>query len=305
VPVLVDVDTTLCLSPPLVEAAITSRTRAIMGVHLYSSFADVDALTAISKRRGVALLEDCSQAHGATLRSQRAGSFGIIGAFSLQQSKLLTAGEGGVSVTNDVTLYDRMQQFRADGRRYRRTPPVSRWDFWELEHAGDVAGRNLCLNELSAAAALAGLEHLDEQNALRTKNFQLLREKVRTIDGFRFIETADRCTIPTFYRLCGRIQPSLLRGRAIEDVATALTAELRLPIERIDRSLNEHPLYQPLKHPAVAALGSEAVRFDPSQFSLREAEASSRTCLGMPHQCLLGDESDIDDLVEALRKVLL
>jgi L-glutamine:scyllo-inosose aminotransferase/L-glutamine:2-deoxy-scyllo-inosose/3-amino-2,3-dideoxy-scyllo-inosose aminotransferase len=218
---------------------------------------------------------------------------------------LLTAGEGGVAVTNDITLYDRMQQFRADGRRYHRTPTPERWNFWELEHAGDVAGRNLCMNELSAAVALSGLEHLDGQNALRAQNFRILREKVNTIKGFRFIETADRCAIPTFYRLCGRIEPSLLRSRSIENVATALTAELRLPIERIDRPLNHHPLYNPLKYPPIAALGAAMARYDPSQFQLPEATNSSLTSVGFPHQCLLGDESDVDDLVEAIKKVLL
>jgi len=285
--------------------AITSRTRAIMVVHLYSSFADIDALAAISERYGVPLLEDCSQAHGAVFRAERAGTFGAIGAFSLQQSKLLTAGEGGIAVTNDETLYDRMQQFRADGRRYHRTPSEARWSFWELEYAGDVAGRNLCMNELSAAAVLSGLQHLDGQNALRAQNFHILRQKVKEIQGFRFIETADSCSIPTFYRLCGRVEMSLLRGRAIEDVATALTAELRLPIERIDRPLNDHPLYNPLKYPPVAALGADAARFDPSRFNLPEATNNSLTCVGIPHQCLLGDESDIDDLVTAIKKVLL
>jgi len=304
IPVLVDVDPlTLCLSPEAVLAALTPYTRAIMVVHLYSSFADVAALQRIAADCEIPLLEDCSQAHGATYRGKRAGRFGAIAVFSLQQSKLLTAGEGGIAITDDERLYDRMQQFRADGRRYRRTQPDAHWNYWELEFAGDVAGRNLCMSELSAAAVLGGLAHLDAQNALRAHNFHLLRRKVERT-ALTFVETADCCERPTFYRLCGRVDRSAMGGRSIEQIARALMAELRLPIEPIDRPLNDHPLYRPLQS-AMVVSGPNTARMDPKRFDLPVATEAAETCVGFPHQCLLGDEADLDDLATAIGRVLV
>jgi dTDP-4-amino-4,6-dideoxygalactose transaminase len=304
VPVLVDVDpATLCLAPAAVEAAITPRTRAVMVVHLYSSLAAVDALLDIAARHALHVIEDGSQAHGAAWNGRRIGSFGTIGAFSLQQSKLLTSGEGGIAVTDDAGLYDRLQQLRADGRRYRRG--ASRhWEFRELEFAGDVFGRNLCLSELAAAVALSGLERLDEQNRLRNENFLALRHRLATLDGVHLVETADTADQATFYRLCCRFDERVLTTCDAAALADALTMELRLPVERIDAPLNDHPLYRPLLSPQVAAVPAYAARVDPSRFALPQAQAAYRACVGLPHNALLGDDSDVADIVTALEKVL-
>jgi len=87
-------------------------------IHMYSSIAYLD----LAKRHRIALVEDASQAHGASWHGRHIGSFGEISIFSTQQSKLLTSGEGGLCVTDDPILYSRMQQMRADGRRYRTEP---------------------------------------------------------------------------------------------------------------------------------------------------------------------------------------
>jgi len=98
-PVLADVDSaTLTLDPAHAAEAITGRTRAIMAVHLANSVADLDAFTELSARTGIPFIEDCAQAHGARWRHRRVGGYGRAGCFSMQQSKLLTAGEGGAVV---------------------------------------------------------------------------------------------------------------------------------------------------------------------------------------------------------------
>jgi len=304
VPVLVDVDpATLCLAPAAVEAAITPRTRAVMVVHLYSSLADLDAVLEIAARHDLHVIEDGSQAHGAARNGRRIGSFGTIGAFSLQQSKLLTSGEGGIAVTSDAGLYDRLQQLRADGRRYRRGAS-RQWEFRELEFAGDVFGRNLCMSEFAAAVALSGLERLDDQNRLRKENFLALRQQLAAFDGVRLVDTADAADQATFYRLCCRFDERVLTTHDAAAIADALTMELRLPVERIDAPLNDHPLYRPLLAPQVAAAPAYAARVDPARFALPHAHAAYRTCVGLPHNALLGDDNDVADIVTAIRKVL-
>src|SRR5437660_1765049 len=101
-PVLVDVDPeTYCIDPDLVEDAITSRTKAIIGVHMGGHPADIDRLKEIAGSRGLALVEDSSHAHASEWRGQRVGTFGVAGTFSFQASKLMTAGEGGMIISND------------------------------------------------------------------------------------------------------------------------------------------------------------------------------------------------------------
>lgn len=114
--VFVDVEpTTLCLDPAKVEAAITERTKAIVPVHLYGSMADMDAIMAIADRHGLAVVEDCAQGHGGKWDGKGVGSLGHIGSFSFQHNKLMTSGEGGICITNDPELYDRLYRMKHIG----------------------------------------------------------------------------------------------------------------------------------------------------------------------------------------------
>ncbi|MGH2900469.1 MAG: DegT/DnrJ/EryC1/StrS family aminotransferase, partial [Solirubrobacteraceae bacterium] len=118
VPVFADVDPdSYCLDPRAVEAALTPRTAAIMPVHLACSLADMDALGEIARRRGLLVVEDCAHAHGAKWRGKAAGSLGQLGSFSLQSTKLLTAGEGGVVTTSDATFAARLGSLVNCGRK--------------------------------------------------------------------------------------------------------------------------------------------------------------------------------------------
>ncbi len=108
-PVFVDVEPdTLCLDPVKVRQALTAKTKAIIPVHLYGAMADLDALLALAKARGVAVIEDCAHMQGGKWRGRGVGSWGEIGSFSFQQSKTLASGEGGICLTNDDTLAERL-----------------------------------------------------------------------------------------------------------------------------------------------------------------------------------------------------
>ena len=101
-PVLVDVrPDTYCLDPQLAEAAITPPTKAIIAVHMGGHPADLDALKDLAARKGILLIEDCAHAHASEWRGKRVGTFGVGGTFSFQSSKLMTAGEGGMVISND------------------------------------------------------------------------------------------------------------------------------------------------------------------------------------------------------------
>lgn len=157
-PVFVDArDGTATLDPSLLEAAITPRTKAIIPVHLYGRPADMDAILAIAQARGIPVIEDSSQAHGARIGSRRAGAFGALGTFSFYFSKNLGAyGEGGAVTTNDAELAQRVRLFRDHGSRVR--------------YHHEVVGRNARMDEIQAAILRIKLRHLDEWNEARRAN---------------------------------------------------------------------------------------------------------------------------------------
>src|SRR5215472_15271330 len=118
VPVFVDVQPeTYCLDPEQVEAAVTGRTQAVVAVHLACAMADMDRLSELCERHGLLLVEDCAHAHGARWRGRPAGSIGRLGTFSMQSSKLLTAGEGGAVTTNDPLAAQRLWSLVNCGRK--------------------------------------------------------------------------------------------------------------------------------------------------------------------------------------------
>jgi len=157
-PVFVDIDPkTYTIDPNLVEAKITKRTKAIIPVHLYGQCADMDGIVKIAKRYNLKIIEDCAQAIGAGYKGRKSGSMGNIGALSFYPSKNLGAyGDGGMIVTNDEKLAERVRIFRVHGSSER--------------YVHSVIGTNSRLDNIQAAVLRVKLKYLDKWlNARREK----------------------------------------------------------------------------------------------------------------------------------------
>jgi len=154
-PVLVDIDpVSLTMAPDLIEEAITDRTKAIIPVHLYGRPCDMDPILAIAAQRGIPVVEDCAQAHGAKYKDRYCGAMGDIGAFSFYPSKNLGAyGDAGAVTTANPELADRLRMLRNYGQERR------------YYHA--IKGFNSRLDEIQAAILRVKLRHLDEWNEAR------------------------------------------------------------------------------------------------------------------------------------------
>ncbi|MBP9181557.1 MAG: DegT/DnrJ/EryC1/StrS family aminotransferase, partial [Fuscovulum sp.] len=149
-PVFVDIlPDTWCLDPAAVEAAITPRTRAIIGVDLYGSMCDWAALRDIATRHGLVLIEDAAEALGSTYAGQQAGSLGDMAVFSFHGSKTITTGEGGMLVTNDAHLHARVQKLRDHGR-----PPGDRF------FLNDEVAFKYKMSAVQAALGIAQMERI-------------------------------------------------------------------------------------------------------------------------------------------------
>jgi dTDP-4-amino-4,6-dideoxygalactose transaminase len=157
-PVFVDVDPeTATMDPAQVAAAITSRTRALLPVHLYGQAAEMQALGALAKEHGLRVIEDASQAQGARYSGRRVGGLGDLAAFSLYYSKNLGAyGEAGIVTTNDPLLAERVRMLRDHGSRER--------------YRHELIGMNSRLDELQAAVLRIKLRRLDEWNRARREH---------------------------------------------------------------------------------------------------------------------------------------
>jgi dTDP-4-amino-4,6-dideoxygalactose transaminase len=154
-PVLVDVDpVSLTMDPNAIEPAVTSRTKAIVPVHLYGQPADMDPIVAAAKRHGLAVIEDAAQAHGARYRGRPAGSLGDLGCFSFYPSKNLGAyGEGGLVTTNRAEYAERLRLLRNWGE--------------QTKYAHAIRGFNARLQGLQGAVLRVKLRHLDAWNEAR------------------------------------------------------------------------------------------------------------------------------------------
>ena len=300
VPVMVDIDpATLAMSISAARRAVSDRTAAIMVVHPYCRVADLDGFLALSEDMGVPLVEDCSQAHGARWRGRRVGSLGVLGCFSMQQSKILTSGEGGAVVTSDRELYGRLEQLRADGRMFSSEPMRGSL---ELEEVGLVQGHNFCLGEFQAAVLLDRLAHLDEQNARRRQFVQTLRHKLER-QTIAWLPLEDPRAEPTYYNLVLELEMDKFGGNSVDAVARAMTAELGVQVSPVYRPTNRHPLYRPLLSPRYRDDAARAAALDPSRFALPNADAARERFITFPNWVLLAGDEGVDDILAALRKV--
>jgi len=156
-PILVDMDANYNIDPALIEAAITPRTRAIMPVHLYGQPADMEEISGIAKRRNLVVIEDAAQAHGAMYGGRRAGCIGHCAAFSFYPAKNLGAyGDGGMVVTNDDAIAEKIRRLRNYGQR--------------VKYVHTSVGTNSRLDTMQAAILRVKLRHLDKWNAARAEH---------------------------------------------------------------------------------------------------------------------------------------
>lgn len=181
VPVFAEVDDTLGLDPGRLDEQITVRTAAIIAVHLENVGCDLDAVLAIAERRGVPVLEDAAQAFGATYHGRALGTFGALGAYSLQQEKNITSGEGGLVVTDDETLYLRAARYSDQGGQFVTSYASARGE----ELSQPFAGENLRMGELAGAVAGVQLGRLPSiLSALRVNKARIL-ESIGSVPGLQ------------------------------------------------------------------------------------------------------------------------
>lgn len=300
VPVLADVDQQFGVLTPEMVISADAGARAIVAVHWACTMADIPAIEA-AVGQSVPVVEDAAQAHGARWAGRAAGTIGRVGCFSMQQSKVLTAGEGGAVVTDDEALARRAEELRADSRRY--TSGVAAAQGMELEESATVMGANFCLNEFSAALLCAQLGDLDAQNAVRARNHRLLADLVVDVPGVRLIGPRPEQTRQSIYEMA-IVFDTLPEGRTNRDVAEALTAELHTLFHPPREPLQRSPFLQPWTKPALDPLTRRFVA-EHRDRRYPNAEHLAAHAVLTHHSTLLGNERDVRDIAAAIEKVAI
>jgi dTDP-4-amino-4,6-dideoxygalactose transaminase len=294
IPVFCDIEPdTYCISPKSLERAITQRTRAVIPVHFAGQAAQIDAILQIAEKHNLVVVEDAAHAHGAEYQGQRLGSMGDFGCFSFQASKNLTAGEGGIILTNEAR-YERLCRSLHTCGRY----PDREW----YEHF--LPGGNYRMTEFQAALLTSQLSRLEKQTERRNKNGLYLNDRLSDIPGIQPLKRGKGETRHAYHLYIFRYRAADFGGLGREQFLTALDAEgipnsagYGLPLYRQELFLEK--IFGPYTgyHRTKPNLDYKTVSCPVSE------RACYEEACWLPQNVLLGTKADMDDIVSAIEKI--
>jgi perosamine synthetase len=300
-PVFVDTDvSTWQIDAAKIEAKITSRTRAIIPVHILGLPADMVRIMDIAKKHDLVVIEDACQAHGAEIDHRRVGSFGHAGCFSFQNSKNLAIGEGGAITSDDEAFMDRCYSYHNYGNPYGSV-------VGQVNAGTLIAGNKLRLTEYQAAIGLGQLKRLAGETDKRNENAAYLRSKISKIPGVIPYKLYDNVTKAAFHLFPFRYDKEGFKGLPRSEFLKALNAE-GIPCSEGYAPLNKMPYLQ-------NAFGSKnylrmytAADLDIKAYNERNnCPLNDKLCneeaVWFYQSMLLADKPDMDDIFNAIEKI--
>jgi dTDP-4-amino-4,6-dideoxygalactose transaminase len=295
-PVCVDIDPkTFMMDPAKIEQHINENTRAIMPVHIYGNAANLDEILPIAKRHNLAVIEDACQGQLVEWKGKKVGTFGEIGCFSFQESKILPGGEAGALVSNDPALIDKAYSFRNFGSA---VGPHKRGEDIVMR------GHKYRISDFAASVLMAQLTRLDETCALREQHAAYLTEEINKIPGLMTQANYPQCNRRNYYVFGMRHDPEHFSGMSRSKFIQAMHAE-GIPIGSGYSPLNKQPFIE-----ASLQLRGFRKNFSPERLEKYRAEnvcpnndKLCETVLTMGHTVLIGTKDDVSDVIEAAAKV--
>jgi dTDP-4-amino-4,6-dideoxygalactose transaminase len=295
IPIIVDVErTNYCLDPEAAEKAITPKTKAIIPVHLGSNMADMDAIMELAEKHNLIVIEDCAHAHGAKWRGRGAGTIGHFGSFSLQSSKTLTSGEGGILVCRTEELARKVMAVIDCGRGHEGEGGTE-------GGASPIMGGNYRMTEFQSALATVGVERFPEQAKEREQMAAYMDEALSEIPGVRVLPHDPRHTTRSFYRYIFAIDPKVF-GVEHDVLCAALDAE------GVDcwvgyEAMHHYSLFQP-RNSRLAVPNAFPERFNFSEMSFPVAEeACEHEAVWLDEAVFRAGRKGVDDAVAAIKKI--
>lgn len=290
VPVFVDIDPdTYNLDTAKVEAAITERTKAIIPVHFAGLACDMDSLMDIARRHDLTVIEDAAHAHGAEYKGKKLGTIGHAGSFSFQSSKNLTAGEGGMVVTDDESLYDRMNSLRNVGR-------VKGGEWYEHHYLGC----NYRITQFQAVLLSQQLRRLEEQTKRRDENGRFLTSLLESVQGITPLGRNENATVHSYHLYIFRYDKSAFNGLPKTEFTRMLAAEGVPAFMGYPEPLYKQPVFQQKNFMCYAIPDY----VDYSQVYCPVAEhACYHEAVWILQHAMLGTKEDMEDFARAIIKI--
>jgi dTDP-4-amino-4,6-dideoxygalactose transaminase len=295
-PILVDCDEYGSVDPVDVEAKITSRTKAIVVTHVWGYACEMDKLRAIADKHNLFLLEDASHAHGGSYKEKKLGEWGDAAVFSLESKKIITAGEGGILITNNREIYERAIFL---GHFFMRAQNEigEESDIYKFRSTGK--GMKLCIHPLAAAIAYEQLHMLDEFNAQKQKYAKLLISGLEKIDCLSVL-TPRKDSINSWYRIVMLYDGAKLNGISRKTFVDALKAEGAIETSyRGYEPINNYELFQ---HPHDVFPGYQ----NEPMCSVNEfpkTRSFSNSCIRLPVWYTDDSKIIVEKYIEAFKKV--
>jgi len=306
VPILVDVnEDNWCIDPAEVEKAISPRTKAIIPVHLYGSFANMDAIMEIAGKHNLRVIEDCAHKHGGEWNGKKVGSIGDVGSFSFQLSKLMTAGEGGAITTGNSQLYEKLDALRNCGRRPVNEQRADKGTGIYGDEGNLIQSGNYRITDFQAALLIESLKRLPKQNLIRDENAKYVNSLLSEIPGVLPMRGDERETMGAYYNFSFRYNKDEFKGLDVAKFRKALGKELGCPVEPSYEPLNACALYTPHTKPWRYKLSEKHWKeIDPAGFNLPVCHRIYREeSVCFHHSILMGTRADMDLIIKAIKKI--
>lgn len=302
IPVFVDIDPeTFQMDPDKIEAKITSRTRAIIPVHILGLPCDMERIMAIANKHNLLVVEDACQAWLAEINHKKVGTFGRAGCFSFQNSKNIPMGEGGAIVSDDDEFMDRCFSFHNYGNPYGTAAGAL--------GAGTVRiGTKLRITEYQAAIGLAQLARLEEQTETRNVNAAYLKSLIQEIPGIIPYKLYPNVTRAAFHLFPFRYQKEEFNGLSREKFIQALHAEGVPCSGGYDKELNKMPFLKNAFNSKYYQKFYPKERLNYDRYAEEnQCPVNARICneeaVWFSQNILLGAKQDYDNIAQAIEKV--
>jgi dTDP-4-amino-4,6-dideoxygalactose transaminase len=295
VAVFADVDPdTYCLDVESVRQAITPRTKAVVPVHLAMRFTEMDALMALAREHGLIVIEDCAHAHGGAYRGKGAGAIGDLGTFSMQESKLMTSGEGGMVLTSRLEYYEALQTLINCGR-------ASLTD----QFGRRMLGLNYRVTDFQIALLKGQLERLPELRERRARHAALLTDLLTGIPCIRTLPPQTAITAPTHYCYVLQYRPEPGKPAPHRDLFVAALEAEGIPCDgRFYEAVYRSDLFYATAQncPQLAINRDRPVDYSECNCPVSERAAYQEAVWLFQFE-LIGVEQDVRDVASAIQKV--
>lgn len=268
-PVIVDIESdSWCIDPNEIEKAITKKTKAIIPVHIYGQPCDMDKIMDIAKRYNLYVVEDCAEAHGAMYGGEKVGSFGDIGCFSFFGNKVITTGEGGMCITNNLEINQKMRLYRDHGMSKTR------------KYYHEVVGFNYRMTNLQAAIGVAQIENIETILRNREELENTYRRIINQIDGIEL----QRNDLPNRKKITWLVTAYVNDEKDRESCMKAM----------IDANIDARPFFIPL---------SEMEIYKKYVFSNKVSTDISKRGFNLPTSYVVG-ETEVKRVITAIKMCL-